>query len=110
MSNLQPSSRASVADMWLYALHDKYFPASERLNVIDNVLVVWLPSLDVCQGEEKKKSENILIRKLKFCTEPGSVRSQNEKAKKKEAETSQAQQKLHRTHVRIGFFIIHLRK
>ena len=49
MSNFQPSSSASEGDMWLYALHDKYFPASERLKVIDNVLVVWLPSLDVCK-------------------------------------------------------------
>lgn len=48
MSNFQPSSSASDGDMWLYALHDKYFPASARLKVIDNVLVVWLPSLDVC--------------------------------------------------------------
>lgn len=47
MSNLQPSSSASEGDIWLYALHDKYFPASERLSVIDNVLVVWFPSLDV---------------------------------------------------------------
>lgn len=54
MSNFQPSSSASVGDMWLYALHDKYFPASERLKVIDNVLVVWLPSLDVCKTKQIK--------------------------------------------------------
>lgn len=54
MSNFQPSSSASEGDMWLYALHDKYFPASERLKVIDNVLVVWLPSLDVCNKNNLK--------------------------------------------------------
>lgn len=54
MSNFQPSSSASEGDIWLYALHDKYFPASERLSVIDNVLVVWFPSLDVCGKSERK--------------------------------------------------------
>lgn len=54
MSNFQPSSSASEGDIWLYALHDKYFPASERLSVIDNVLVVWFPSLDVC-GKSKRE-------------------------------------------------------
>lgn len=57
ISNLHPSSNASDGTAWLYALHDKYLPASERLNVVDNVLVVWLPSLDVC-----KKNKNILIK------------------------------------------------
>lgn len=55
MSNFQPSSSASEGDMWLYALHDKYFPASDRLKVIDNVLVVWLPSLDVCKERKRQK-------------------------------------------------------
>lgn len=59
MSNLQPSSSASEGDMWLYALHDKYFPASERLSVIDNVLVVWLPSLDVCNKRRREKKFNL---------------------------------------------------
>lgn len=53
MSNFQPSSSASDGDIWLYALHDKYFPASARLKVIDNVLVVWLPSLEVCNEKIK---------------------------------------------------------
>lgn len=60
MSNFQPSSSASDGDMWLYALHDKYFPASARLKVIDNVLVVWLPSLDVC-NETKLNSFFLLL-------------------------------------------------
>lgn len=57
MSNFQPSSSTSDGDMWLYALHDKYFPASVRLRTIDNVLVVRLPSLDV-YGREVKRGKN----------------------------------------------------
>lgn len=48
MSNFQPSSNGSDGTAWLYALHERYLPASDLLNVIDKVLVVWLPSLDVC--------------------------------------------------------------
>lgn len=59
MSNFQPSSSTSDGDMWLYALHDKYFPASVRLRTIDNVLVVRLPSLDVYRREVKREKNQI---------------------------------------------------
>lgn len=71
MSNLQPSSSASEGDMWLYALHDKYLPASERFRVIDNVLVVWLPSLDVCKIRKQTELES----KLNFVAQSAPARS-----------------------------------
>lgn len=48
MSRRHRSSRTLAGTAWLYARHERYLLASECERTMLNVLVVWLPSLDVC--------------------------------------------------------------
>lgn len=66
MSNRHPSSKVSDCIAGLKARHNRYRPESALLSVIDNVLVVWLPSVDNCIFVRNGRI-NVDIMKINIC-------------------------------------------
>lgn len=63
ISSFQPSSRPSFWKIVFLAWQERYFPASSLSTMSDNVLVVVLPSFEVC-GRKKKPFISNTRRKL----------------------------------------------